>query len=212
MAAKAGVRYNTLNPGEMMPTKTVQLTCKTDPSWVRVILDHFDEFLADHADCELKASAMALGFVVKCPDRTKIIGPMIDLALEELAHFRQVHRILEKRGLPLKPNFIKDPYVSRLMAHCRSGREERFLDRLLVASIVEARGAERFQIVYRALEDPELKAFYKEFCVAEARHGNLFVNLALEYFDERTVDARLERLVREEEAIIRSLKWRPSLH
>lgn len=195
-----------------MSTKTVQLSCKTDPAWVQVILDDFDAFLADHADCELKASAMALGFVVKCPDRTKIIGPMIDLALEELVHFRQVHRILEKRGLPLRPTFIKDPYVSRLMALCRSGREERFLDRLLVASIVEARGAERFQIVYRALEDPELRAFYKEFCVAEARHGNLFVNLALEYFEESVVDRRLDQLVREEGAIIRTLKWRPSLH
>lgn len=191
---------------------TVPLACKTDPRWVQVILNDFDAFLADHADCELKACSMALGFVVKCPDRTKIIGPMIDLALEELAHFRQVHRILEKRGLPLRPKFIKDPYVNSLMALCRSGREERFLDRLLVASVIEARGAERFQIVYRALEDPELKAVYKEFCLAEARHGNLFVNLALEYFDEGLISARLNELIRHEESIIGSLKWRPSLH
>ena len=37
----------------------MQLKEKTDPEWVNAILEDFDAFLRDHADCERKASAMA---------------------------------------------------------------------------------------------------------------------------------------------------------
>ncbi len=192
--------------------KTVQLAVKTDPKWVRVITDNFDEFLADHADCERKAAAMAMSFVAKYPDRAEILPPIIDLALEELRHFKDVYLLMRRRGVPLAEAAVNDPYVNALLALCRHGRNERLLDRLLVLSIVEARGAERFRIVAAALKEPELKAFYRRLYSAEARHGNLFVNLARRYFDDGTIDGRLEELVTEEACIIRSLKWRPSLH
>ena len=59
----------------------------------------FDEFLLDHAANERKASAMAMSMVAHYPDRPRLVTEMIDLALEEMNHFRQVYRLIEARGL-----------------------------------------------------------------------------------------------------------------
>lgn len=190
----------------------IRLTVPTDPQWVGVILDNFDEFLIDHADCERKASATAMTFVAKCPDRVRIAKPLIDLALEELRHFRQVYLLMEKRGLRLNARMSEDPYVSRLMALCRTSPEERFLDRMLVMSVVETRGAERFGLLYPALKDPELNLFYRQLYLAETKHGGLFVNLAKKYFDPERISERLDFILRKEGEIVSGLPWRPSLH
>ncbi len=118
--------------------KAVELAVPTDPKWVKTLLDNFDEFMADHADCERKASAMAMKLVAKCHDKPAIIGPLIDLAIEELTHFRQVHALMKKRGLRLAPNLINDPYVNALLKLLRPAQEERFLDSLLVLALVES--------------------------------------------------------------------------
>jgi tRNA-(ms[2]io[6]A)-hydroxylase len=192
--------------------KSVQLKSKTDPKWVHVILENFPEFMADHADCERKASAMAMHMVAKYWDRSKIHAELIDLAMEELLHFKQVYALMEKRGIRLLESAINDPYVNQLLAICRHGRDTRFLDKFVMLSVIEARGAERFRIVAEHLEDPELKAFYRSLYTAEARHGNLFVNLAMEYFTEEEIDKRLDEFTDAEAKIVEKLKWRPSLH
>ena len=51
----------------------LDLSWKTPQEWVEVVLADFDSFLIDHADCERKASAMAMSFIAKCPDRVEII-------------------------------------------------------------------------------------------------------------------------------------------
>lgn len=190
----------------------IRLSAPTDPRWLNVILDNFDEFLVDHADCERKASATAMTFVAKCPDRVRIAKPLINLALEELRHFKQVYLLMEKRGLKLNARMSEDPYVSRLMALCRHAAEERFLDRMIIMSIVETRGAERFGLLYPALKDPELRAFYRQLYLAETKHGNVFLNLAKKYFDAGAIDERLNFLLEKEAEIVIDLPWRPSLH
>lgn len=194
-----------------MGRKSVDLLVATDPDWVGVILENFDAFLQDHANCERKASALAMSLVVKHPDRGLIIPELIDLAVEELEHFGQVYAVMRKRGVPLAKD-IQDPYVNALMALMRHGREDRFLDRMLVSSIIECRGAERFGIIADALEDPELKEFYAALYKAERKHGHQFVNMVLKYFDSDAVYARLETLVAQEAEIVKDLEWRPSLH
>ncbi|MDH3316704.1 MAG: tRNA-(ms[2]io[6]A)-hydroxylase [Gammaproteobacteria bacterium] len=194
-----------------MGRKSVDLLVATDPDWVNVILENFDEFLQDHANCERKASALAMSLVVKHPDRKLIISQLIDLAVEELEHFGQVYAVMQKRGVPLAKD-IQDPYVNALMALMRHGREDRFLDRMLVSSIVECRGAERFGIIADALGDPELKSFYTTLYKAERKHGHQFVDMVLKYFDSETVYQRLEILMAQEAKIIKKLEWRASLH
>ena len=196
-----------------MTKKSIDLAVKTDPGWVDVILAHFDEFLCDHANCERKASALAMSLVVKYPDREKVIPTLIALAQEELAHFRLVYELMEARGLRITKD-TPDPYVAHLMPLLRHGHDERFLDRLLVASIIECRGAERFRMVSEALQisDPALARFYKQLWGSEAKHGNQFVEMSLSYFEPEIVYARLHDLVQREAEIIGSLQWRPALH
>ena len=195
----------------LMAKKSVDLHCKTDPAWVDVILNNFDEFLQDHANCERKASALAMSLVVKYPNRDRIIPDLITLAQEELEHFHQVYDLMQSRGLPLTKD-IQDPYVNLLLEEMRIGRNERFLDRMLISSVIECRGAERFKIISQALEDPGLKAFYRNLWAAETKHGHQFVDMVLRYESPETVYPRLDKIVEREAAIIDKLEWRASLH
>ena len=145
-------------------------------AWVEKVLEHFDTFLQDHADCERKASAMALSMVAKYPDRNEIIPDLIDTALEELEQVVQED------------------------------------SRLLIGSLVEMRGAERFRLIEENLIDPELKRFYKMLWVSEAKHGNIYVKMALNYFPSEEVYARLAWWVEQEGNIIQGLPIRAALH
>lgn len=194
-----------------MARKSIDLLVATHPGWVNVVLADFDAFIQDHANCERKASALAMSLVVKHPDRTRIVPTLIALAQEELEHFRQVYELMVSRGLELVKD-TQDPYVNQLAACMRHGREPRFLDRLLVSSLIECRGAERFGILANALEDARLKEFYSSLWKAEIKHGHQFVDMALEYADAETTRARLQELAQREAAIVQGLEWRASLH
>ena len=191
---------------------TLDLACASKPEWINAVITDFDAFLQDHAQCEKKASAMAMSFVAKYPDRVEIIPELIDTAVEELEHFRDVYKVMEARGVQLRHQMGEDPYIKQLLNLCRTGRDDRFLDRLMIASIVENRGAERFRLVEENLEDPELKRFYKMLWTSEARHGNIFTKMALQYFDEDMVYDRLQYLTDKEAEILNNLEIRAALH
>ena len=112
----------------------IDLQIATASQWVETVLADFDTFLLDHAACERKASAMAMTFVVRYPDRDHIHEPMIQLAREELAHFHRVFRICRDRGLRFSKD-SKDPYVNAMIQAMRRGRDEEFLDRLVMAGV-----------------------------------------------------------------------------
>jgi tRNA-(ms[2]io[6]A)-hydroxylase len=191
---------------------SVDLVYSTSDAWVKAVLSDFDGFLQDHADCERKASAMAMSFVAKCPDKVEIIPELIETALEELEHFQQVYLLMQNRGVRLKPEMPQDLYIKQLMELCRSGREERLLDRMLLASVIECRGAERFKLIADNIKDEELKKFYKTLWTSEAKHGNIFVKMALNYNDEKAVYKRLEELTIAEGKICSHLPIRAALH
>ena len=194
-----------------MGRKSIDLKSATDPAWVQIILDDFDTFLADHANCERKASALAMSMIVRFQDRTRIIPALIAIAREELEHFEQVYDLMRERNVPLLKD-SPDPYVNALLKLMRHGYDDRFVDQLLVSSVVESRGAERFRIIAAALEDEKLKSFYHELYKAELKHGHQFVAMALEYCEPEPVYSRLDELMDLEAQIIAQLKWRPSLH
>jgi len=180
--------------------------------WLNAVMEDFDSFLQDHADCERKASAMAMSFVAKYPDRSAIIPELIATGIEELEHFQQVYELMQSRGVELNAAMTEDLYVKRLIKQCHSGREERLMDRLLIASIVETRGAERFKMVAEALEDGEMKKFYKMLWASEAKHGHIFVKMALNYFPEDKVYDRLAWWVERESEVIEGLEIKAALH
>ncbi|MCX8079880.1 MAG: tRNA-(ms[2]io[6]A)-hydroxylase [Bacteroidia bacterium] len=180
--------------------------------WIKSVMANFDFFLQDHADCERKASAFAMSLVAKYPNRTEILPTLIDTALEELEHFRDVYQIMEKRGIQLQHEIKEDLYVKQLLSHCKKGRDEHFLDRLILGSIIENRGAERFKIIYEHLPEGELKKFYHNLWANEAKHGEVFVRMALIYFPENQVFKRYEEFILLESIIMKSLEFTGRLH
>ncbi len=194
-----------------MTKKSIDVLVNTSPAWVKAVSLDFDAFLLDHANCERKASAMAMSFIAKYPDRPSLIPAMIDLALEEIEHFRDVYEICAARGLTLRKD-EPDLYANRLLNAARHGRDERLIDRMLIGSVIESRGAERFALLGRELEDETLRAFYARLGKAELKHGHLFVHLLLKEFDEQLVYPRLHEFLELEAEIVTDLELRPALH
>lgn len=183
----------------------------TPGAWIDAVMADFDSFLLDHATAEKKASGMAISMLSHYPDRKELVTAMADLAIEELTHYREVLKWIHQRGLIIGPDH-KDPYVLTFRASIRQGREVYLLDRLLTASIIEARGAERFALVAAALPSGFLKRFYQSIARSEERHFELFLNLARTYIDHDTVDARWHELLDVEAAIAARLPIRAALH
>jgi tRNA-(ms[2]io[6]A)-hydroxylase len=182
---------------------TLPLIDKTPSQWVERVLSSFDDFLLDHASCERKAAALATSFIAKYPDRTFLIEPMVSLAREELEHFAEVYRIINKRKINFLPSDEKDIYVNKVLAQLRHGREERFLDRLIMSGIVEARGWERFNLLAEHLTDEPLQLFYHRLAQRELGHYKIFINIAHKYFSESEVDLAISRIAEvESEAML----------
>jgi tRNA-(ms[2]io[6]A)-hydroxylase len=195
-----------------MENHVLELKVASSQAWIDCVLGDFDHFLKDHADAERKASSMAMSLVAKYPNRTEIIPELIHTGIEELEHFRLVYKIMQNRGLQLNHSIAEDVYVKQLMKTMHSGQNERFRDRLIVASIVENRGFERFKLVSEHIQDEELSKFYFMIYESEAKHGHIFVDMALNYFPEKEVLARWEELSEKEALILEALPIRPTLH
>ncbi|WP_236979023.1 tRNA-(ms[2]io[6]A)-hydroxylase [Membranihabitans maritimus] len=195
-----------------MPDFQIKELEPSNPEWVKAVLADFDEFLKDHADCERKASGMAMSLVAKYPDRDEILDELIHTGIEELDHFRKVFWIMRERGVPLNRKMNKDAYVDQLLKNIRGGRDQGLLDRLIIAALVENRGFERFKLIAENCKDPELVKFYDLIYKSEARHGEMFLRLALNYFDQNTVEQRYNEMVDIEGKILASLPIGPVLH
>ena len=179
-----------------MARKSHPLLSTTAPGWITTVLNDFDAFLIDHANCERKANALMMSLIV---------------AQEELEHFAETYALMAKRGLQLSKD-TPDPYVNELLKHARHGRDERFIDRLLISSVVESRGAERFKIVADNMTDPELAEFYTRLWKSETKHAHVFVMLLSREFPAEVIDARYKELIELEAQIVAQLKFRPALH
>ena len=183
----------------------------TPPDWAEFALRDFDAFLLDHASCERKASAVGMSLVTGYPERSYLVEAMIQFSREELEHFHQVYHLIAERGLTLGRDQA-DAYVSQLQKQVRSGAEERFLDRLLVSALIEARSAERITLIAEKLTDLKLRHFYRRLERAEAHHYALFVEIAKRYFPAEVVAARLEKLSEAEAVAITSVPYRHAMH
>ena len=188
-----------------------QLHAPSPAGWLETVLADFDAFLIDHAACERKAAATGMSFVVRYPDRTHLLEPMIELAREELAHFHEVYKVIRSRGLTLGPD-VKDPYVKIITGAVRPGRDERLLDRLIVGGVLEARGCERFGLVAEALEPGPVQEFYRELVRSESRHHGMFLRMARHYFTDEVVSGRLAYFLEIEADAIQTIPLRAALH
>jgi tRNA-(ms[2]io[6]A)-hydroxylase len=179
------------------------LKLATDPRWVNIVEKDIAEILTDHAWCEQKAASNAISLTVHFPDHTDLVNAMIELAQEELSHFKMVVEKLTQRGLKLGGQ-RKDKYVNDLLYFMRKDGDKKtvLLDKLLFAAMIEARSCERFRILSENISDEDLKTFYRDLMASEAGHYKLFISLARQYLPRETVDKRWNEFLEYESKII----------
>lgn len=172
-------------------------------AWVRAAVAELGTLLVDHAHCEKRAASTAVRYLFKYPDWPALVGAMSRLAREELVHFERVLKELEARGVPFR-GLPSANYAAELFARVRSDdARARRVDELLCCALIEARSHERFVRLGEALPPSEarLAKFYGELAEAEARHGEIYVELATEAAGAPIAD-RLEQLAAAEAEII----------
>jgi tRNA-(ms[2]io[6]A)-hydroxylase len=177
----------------------LHLRSKTPVSWAERAVANLPAFVADHAVCELQASVHALSLVGSYPKDPALVDRLSALAAEELRHFRKVAKEARRLGASL-PTTRRNPYAAALRSACTSGTEPaRGLERLLVAALIEARSHERFELLSPLVPDARLARLYRELADAEARHGPLYLELAVAHAGEKAARARLDELLDVEE-------------
>lgn len=172
------------------------LKLATDPRWVNLAEKSLEEILTDHAYCEQKAASSCISLIQQFPDKTEMVESLAPIVTEEWGHFRMVLQKLAEKNLKL--GFQRnDDYVNQLIQFQIKGgtREQRFIDRLLICAMIEARSCERFRLLSLHLKEQELREFYHTFMVSEAGHYRLFLELAKKYGDPETVQNRWQELL-----------------
>ncbi|MCB9188800.1 MAG: tRNA-(ms[2]io[6]A)-hydroxylase [Flavobacteriales bacterium] len=190
----------------------LELHYQTPIEWAEQAYEGIDDFLQDHADSERKVSNLCLSIITKYPNRHEIIDELTQIAVEELLHFKQVFDIMQKRNLTLRSNFKQDQYIKQLSEIVREDSDGRFMDRLILASIAEMRGSERFGLLGQVATDPQIAKFYKNLHIQEMEHIDSFIKMAKIYFPEKSVNDRVKQILEKEAEVTASLPWRPALH
>lgn len=185
------------------------LQLPTDPRWVNLAETSLEYILTDHAYCEQKAALTCISLIQRYSDKEKLVISLAPIVTEEWGHFRLVLAELHKRNLTLGPQ-RKDVYVNQLLQfEKKGGREEpRFLDKMLIMALIEARSCERFKRLSEGLEDEYLRNFYRRFMESEAGHYTLFIDLAETYIDKELVRARWKEWLDYEAMIMQTLEVR----
>jgi tRNA-(ms[2]io[6]A)-hydroxylase len=86
--------------------------------------------------------------------------------------------------------------------------EERFLDRLLIFALIEARSCERFKRLSEGLSDEYMRKFYRRFMESEAGHYTLFIELAETYIPKEKVRKRWAEWLQYESEVMANLELR----
>lgn len=191
------------------------LLTPTDPQWVETAAADLPALLSDHAHCEIKAAQSALSLVARyAGEMPGLVEPLTALAREESEHFRLVHEQLAARahtlGMP-----ASDRYVAQLATAARINRHDShpaLLDKLLVAALIEGRSCERFHLLAEHLPQADLRAFYRDLMVSEARHFTLFCSLATDAYGREASRARLATLAAREAELVKLLSSGPQVH
>ena len=189
------------------------LKLPTDPRWVNIVEKNIEDILTDHAYCEQKAASTAISLIVSFPEYTELVQEMIELANEEMSHFKMVHDRILEQGWTLGRD-RKDDYVIALLKFFPKGgsRTTQLVHRLLYAALIEARSCERFRLLSNELEDKKLAKFYKKLMISEAGHYTMFLNFARQYGDRKEVDEKWEQLLDYESEIMKDLGNKETIH
>ena len=191
----------------------LHLQSESTSRWLAQVDQHLDEVLIDHAHCERKAASTAMNLMNSYTEHRELCREMTRIVEEELEHFHRVLEILDNRGVPFR-RLASGPYGRQLNALIRPQEPSRAIDRLLVASLIEARSCERFHLLSDHVQssEPELSAFYAGLFESEARHHTTYVRLAEQFADRKVVRQRLDQLSMLESEIIAVGSPLPRMH
>jgi tRNA 2-(methylsulfanyl)-N6-isopentenyladenosine37 hydroxylase len=152
------------------------LRAPTPRAWAQMAAHAWRTLLVDHANCEKKAASTAVALMFAYPEDEPLSLAMARLAREELRHFEQVLKLMQKLGVPM----VRMPpgrYGGALRAEVRNHEPARKRDLLLTGALIEARSCERFEVVAPWLP-VELGDFYAGLAASERRHAGLYLELA----------------------------------
>lgn len=199
----------------------LSLRAETPAAWAETALADPEGLLSDHAHCEKKAALAALSLLHAFPGEPRQALLLAKLAEEELSHFRRVLEALQRFGWALRPDG-GNRYAQGLLAVSEADRRGRkghdpLLDRLLIASLIEARSCERLHLLERAsAAHPDLGqegwlGFLFELERCEAGHALAYLSLA----EDRSGPAAMARLdwwLDREAEVVAGLSWRAAVH
>jgi len=193
--------------------KGFALASRTPASWAPAALADPAALLSDHAHCELKAAASGMALLRRQGGRAGLVARLAPLVREEFDHFQRVLRELAAQGWELLPD-RPSPYSRALLAAAGAPRrrEDGALDALLVAALIEMRSHERFVRLLECAAAAPLHALFAPLAEAEERHGETFLELALELAPEELVRTRFAALARAEAEALARAPAGPRIH
>lgn len=197
-----------------VPTPAVADICNfllapTPVAWLQQAASNIPLLLIDHANCEKKAASTALSLLRRYVDRPELLRALSTLAREELRHFEQVLDEMDVRKVEYV-HIRASRYAGRLR-DCVSPQEPaRLVDTLLVSAVVEARSCERFYRLQPYLPEA-LSDFYSRLLASEARHYQLYLELAETYATE-PFTAKLEQILAVDAAAVTELDTELRFH
>ncbi len=191
----------------------LHLQSQSTARWLTQVDQSLPELLIDHAHCERKAASTAMNLMNSYTENRELCLEMTRIIQEELEHFHSVLELLDRRGIKfvrLQPG----PYGSQLNQLVAKNEPDRAVDRLLVASLIEARSCERFRLLADHIRDRdgELAEFYAGLFESEARHHTTYVALAEHYAPREKVRKRLDQLSSDESRILSMGSELPRMH
>ena len=185
----------------------------TDPKWVQIVENDLASFLSDHLYAEQKAASNGFSFVMQYPEHKHLIKAMATYALEESEHFKRVLDFMQSRNIPLRQD-RKSAYVNYLRKFFpkSENRKENLVNRLLLASLIEARSCERLALFSKLTKDKELAVFYHDLIKEEVGHYKLFQSLARDFQEENIVKEKWNKLLAYEASFMKNMGLSALVH
>jgi tRNA-(ms[2]io[6]A)-hydroxylase len=192
------------------------LTMETDPRWVDIAQKNIAEILTDHAFCEQKAASHAISIIVQYPQYPDLVKAMIAICQEEMAHFEMVHEKILSLGLTLgferKYSYVNDLSEFLRRNKTNSTPEGQFVNKMLLAAMIEARSCERFKRLSEQLALESLRKFYRDLMESEARHYATFLGFAKKYAKTIDVDVCWKDFLVFEGSLMKTYGTKETIH
>lgn len=175
------------------------LHVSTPESWVIHASICQPVLLIDHANCERKAASSALSMIYRYEERCDFAVQLSKIVREEMRHFEQVHALLENLQIEYV-HLSPSRYARALHGYAREHNPTKF-DDLLIASIIEARSYERFELLEEVLEG-RIAKLYGKLKESEHRHFLAYLDLARRLEEEKVITVRVQELLNHEAQLI----------